>query len=103
MSVTPRIWCLGEVSVRFYEAIPEEELARSLKALGGHARRLLEECVEHQEVRKRKASKAAEALYDSGFLFIRECSDILEPYVILRPSLLGEEALEAIEKMSRTV
>ncbi len=87
--------------MRFYEAIPEAELARSLKALGGHARRLLEECVEHQEVQKRKASKSAESLCDAGFLFICEHECLFEPHVTLRPSLLGEEALECLERVEQ--
>ncbi len=87
--------------MRFSPAIPEEELANSLKALGGHARRLLAECVEYQEVCKRKASKAAESLYDAGFLFIRETNDPFEPHVILRPSLLGEEALASLENVEQ--
>jgi hypothetical protein len=83
--------------VRFYEQIPAAELVNQLKVLGRHGRKLLEECVEKQEVTRRKASKAAESLYDAGFLFIRDVPDFFEPSVVLRPSLLGEEALELLE------
>lgn len=85
--------------MRFYENIPESELAAQLRSLGGAARRILEECVEHQEITRTKASKSAERLYDAGFLFIRETNLGFGSEVVLRPSLLGEEALEAIEKL----
>jgi hypothetical protein len=83
--------------MRFYEEIPRRVLADDLKTLGGHARRLLSECVEHQEVIKTSASKSAESLYDAGFIFIRETGNLFAPQVTLRPSLLGEEALESLE------
>lgn len=85
--------------MRLYEDIPAAELAETLLTLGRHARKLLEECVEKQEVTRRKASKAAESLYEAGFLFIRDVPDFFEPTVILRPSLLGEEALDLLEQV----
>ncbi len=89
--------------MRFHEEIPEADLAAELRSLGGHARRLLAECVEHQEVTRTRSSKTAEQLYDAGFLFIREVTPVFGSEVILRPSLLGEEALEALEKLAEEV
>lgn len=73
--------------------------ARALQALGHHARKLMGECVEHQEVRRTKLSKAAEQLSDAGFLFIHDVGSIWLTDFRLQPSLRGEEALEALELM----
>jgi hypothetical protein len=43
-----------------------------------------------------KGVEAAELLCDAGFLSIREPDDLFEPHV--RLSILGEEALESLEK-----
>lgn len=73
--------------------------AIELKALGGHARRLLAECVEHQGVTRSKPSKSAEALFDAGFVHIREIGDMFEPNKVqIDPAIWGEAALEALEE-----
>jgi len=78
----------------------KEQAAIELRGLGGHARRLLEECVEHQGITRSKPSKSAEALFDAGFVYIREIGDIIEPNKVeINPALWGEEALEALEEM----
>lgn len=71
--------------------------ATQLRALGPHARRLLEMCVETQGLKRKKISAAAELLSACGFIFIRDSSDMWKAEVTLRPSLAGEEALEALE------
>lgn len=71
--------------------------AIALKALGPRARAFLAQCVEHQTLTRRTASALAEQLSDLGFIFIREHNDIFHKEVTITPSLLGEEALEALE------
>jgi hypothetical protein len=73
--------------------------AEILRGLGGHARRLLEECVEHQGVKRGKLSSTAETLEDCGFVFIRDEGDFMLQSFRIAPSLAGEEALEALELM----
>lgn len=73
--------------------------AQVLCQLGAHARKLLAECVEHQEVRRTKTSKAANQLSDAGFLFISDVGDMWQAAYLLRPSLAGEEALEMLEQL----
>lgn len=72
-----------------------------LRGLSGHARRLLEECVEKQHVTRKKVSAAARSLEDAGFLFVRSDNDLYEPTYSLNPSLAGEEALEELELMEQ--
>ena len=71
--------------------------ANQLMGLGQVARRLLEECVEKQGVKRKKASAAAVRLNDAGFVFIRETGEQWEPEITITPSLAGEEALEWLE------
>jgi len=72
--------------------------AELLRAMGGHARRLLEQCVESQGLTRKAVSGAARALHDAGFIFVRE-TGILggDAEFTLTPALAGEEALEALE------
>lgn len=70
-----------------------------LKALGPRARAFLEECVEHQTITRRTASKVAEQLCDLGFIFIRDTSDVFHKEVSISASLQGEEALEALGRL----
>lgn len=72
--------------------------AKALKALGGHARKLLEECVETQGTPRAKVSKTAEALESLGLLFIRDLN-FWGTEVLLTPSIWGEEALAALEEL----
>jgi hypothetical protein len=76
-----------------------KDAADRLRKLGGHAIKLLSECVEKQEVSRQKSSAAALALESEGFLFIRENENWpMVQGVILTPSLAGEEALEYLEE-----
>lgn len=72
-----------------------------LKSLSPAARRLLAECVEHQGVTRQKASAAALALENVGFVRIRG-GDFLDPTIEILPSLAGEEALEALDEERET-
>lgn len=71
--------------------------AALLRSLGTPARKLLAECVEHQGVERTKLSKAANDLEDSGFVFVREIGGFYATGYSIKPSLFGEEALEALE------
>jgi DNA-binding MarR family transcriptional regulator len=73
--------------------------AEDLRALGGHARRLLADCVEHQGVTRSKTSKAIEALSSQGFIFVRDLEDLCAPQLLITPSLAGEEALAMLEEL----
>lgn len=73
--------------------------AHELRGLGTRARKLLEECVEHQEVTRTKVSQAATQLSDAGFLFVSDIGDVWKEEFRLRPSLAGEEALEMLEML----
>jgi hypothetical protein len=80
-----------------------DEAAESLRKLGPHARKLLSECVEKQEVTRQKASAAALSLDSAGFIFIRENKNWpLIPDILITPSLAGEEALETLEHQEET-
>jgi hypothetical protein len=79
-----------------------KEAAQVLCKLGARARKLLEECVEHQEVARGKVSLAAHQLSDAGFLFIHDVGDIWQEAFKLCPSLAGEEALEMLEQIEST-
>lgn len=70
-----------------------------LRDLGGRARRLLEECVEHQGVTRKSLSQAAQQLDEAGFVFVRETGYVGESSFAITPSLAGEEALEVLEVM----
>lgn len=73
--------------------------AVQLQGLGGHARRLLEECVKDQSVTRQKVSKAATQLSNAGFVFIKESADVWSTECTITPALAGEEALEMLEQI----
>lgn len=76
-----------------------QESAMQLRGLGRYVRKLLEECVAAQGVERASLSRAAEALSEAGFVFVRGGGTVFEPRFLLAPSLAGEEALEALERM----
>ena len=76
------------------------ESALRLRQLGSAARRILAECIEHQEIRRSRLSAAADALSDAGFVRIVDDSDISGAYTLF-PTLSGEEALDALEMMEQ--
>lgn len=68
-----------------------------LAGLGGHARKLMAECVEATGVTRKQLSLAAKSLESAGFLFVRETGDTWAPQFELTPSLRGEEALQVLD------
>lgn len=74
-----------------------EQSALCLRKLGAPARKVLAISVEHTGVTRKTLSAAARQLEDAGFMFIRDHSSLWEQSYELVPSLLGEEALEALE------
>lgn len=72
--------------------------SEELMKLGFRARLFLAECVEEQIVTRKKISKAANSLHDAGFIFIRDSGTQWELEWTITPSLLGEEALEFLER-----
>lgn len=76
-----------------------QEAAKEIKAMGGSARKLLAECVEHQELRRAKVSPTAQRLANGGFIVIRELGRPYSTEVLYAPTLAGEEALEQLEDL----
>ena len=73
------------------------ESAIALRAPGAPARRLLAQCIEHQQVLRAQLSRAARALGNAGFVRIEgPVFEGTEPY-LLCPTLAGEEALDILE------
>jgi hypothetical protein len=89
--------------MRFFLTHPEleQEAVDHLQRLGGHARRLLANCVETQGLRRAAVSEAARSLQDLGYVRIAE--DGVEGGVTIAPTLEGEEALEAWEAAAKPV
>lgn len=84
----------------YFETEEERQSAAvTLQQLGGHARNLLAECVEHQGLERAALSKAAQALSDAGFVFVREKGSFFERIFHLAPTLAGEEALEVLDQI----
>lgn len=75
-----------------------QQSARELQALGANARKLLAEAVEETGVRRKKLSKAAKDLESAGFLFIRDVGSQWDAEFELSPTLVGEEALDALDE-----
>lgn len=89
------------IELFFFESESEAlEAAQSLNRLGGRAKRLLAECIEHQRITRKSISEAAKALENEGFVFILEIDDYFDNTVEIRPSLWGEEAMEMLEFMN---
>lgn len=86
------------VELFFFESEAEAmAAAQSLDRLGGSAKRLLAECIEHQCITRKSVSEAAKALENEGFIFINESDDLFDESVEIKPSLWGEEAMEMLE------
>ena len=89
---------LNSTEYAFFETLEEVQLAASeLRAMGGAARKLLAECVEKQEITRTAISKAADSLHLAGFIFIRGGDQLFDRTYTLSPSLMGEDALLALE------
>jgi hypothetical protein len=86
------------IELFFFESESEAlEAAQSLNRLGGRAKRLLAECIEHQRITRKSISEAAKALENEGFIFIKESDDLFDKSVEMKPSLWGEEAMATLE------
>lgn len=72
-----------------------EATIEKLQAMPPSARRLLEQAVTEQFLKRQAISASARMLENAGLLFCRQSAD-WEPWVIT-PSLWGEEALHRIE------
>lgn len=88
----------------FFEQDAEQKVAfralvRSFCALGATAFSLLAEAVEHQEITRKKLSKTVEGVEGLGFIIITEGDTFLEMPYRLRPSLMGEDVLLAVDDM----
>lgn len=68
-----------------------------LKSCGARAIKLLEEVVEQSEVKRQKLSEATKTLESAGFIIARRTDEYEESFII-RPTLAGEEALEALDE-----
>ncbi len=82
---------------------PEEAqvAAADLAKLGRHARKLLSECIETQGVKRIRASAAANALEDAGFVRILDRGNVFETDIEIVPTLAGEEAMEFLEEQEK--
>lgn len=90
------------IELFFFESESEAiAAAHALEKLGGRAKKLLAECIEHQGITRKSASTAARALESEGFLFITESDDIFDKSVEMKPSLWGEEAMDLLEFLSQ--
>ena len=92
----------------FFEQDAEQKaefraLVRSFCALGATAFSLLAEAVEHQGITRKKLSKTVEDVESLGFIIITEGDKFLEMSYRLRPSLLGEDVLFAVDDMLDTL
>lgn len=87
----------------FYEtASALGEAVEALRAMPVGARKLMAECMQHQEVIRRRVPLAAQLLEAAGFVLIRDIDDFFSLSFRISPTLAGEEALLALEE-ARTV
>jgi hypothetical protein len=82
----------------FETALERWQAANDLHKLGGHCISLLAEAVEHQCIKRSKASPVAEKLYNQGFIFI-DVQSYWTTELTIKPSLWGEEALEILDDL----
>lgn len=62
------------IELIFFESEAEAlAAAHALEKLGGRAKKLLAECIEHQVISTKSISETARALSEEGFIFIRGC------------------------------
>jgi hypothetical protein len=69
-----------------------------LKEMGGQARNLLSECIEHQGIKRKKVSAVAQSLENAGFVFIKDNGTLWTEEIEIIPSMMGEEAMELYEE-----
>ena len=75
------------------------KVVRAFCALGATAAALLAESVEHQEITRKKLSKMVEGVETLGLVIISEGDAFLEMPYRIRPSLLGEDVLLAVDEL----
>ncbi len=92
-----------EVMLILYETDEDaQQAANDLSSLGGHALKLLAECVGHQGLKRKSASAAAKALEDAGFVIIKHGDGFVDCGVGIIPCGAGEEALDILEQREAT-
>jgi hypothetical protein len=86
------------IELFFFESKPDAvAAAHALEKLGGRAKKLLAECIEHQSITRKSVSEAAKTLEAEGFIFINESGDLFDKSVQMKSSLWGEEAMGMLE------
>lgn len=86
------------VELFFFESEAEAiAAAHILEKLGGSAKKLLAECIEHQTITRKSVSEAARALENEGSIFIKESDNLYDKSVEINHSLWGEEAMDVLE------
>lgn len=88
----------------FFEQDAEQQteyrkVVRAFCALGATAVALLAEAVEHQDITRKKLSKMVEGVENLGLVIISEGDAFLEMPYRIRPSLLGEDVLLAVDAL----
>lgn len=88
----------------FFEQGAEEQAeyrtaVRALCALGATAVALMSEAVEHQDITRKTISKMVDGVENLGLLIITEGDTFLGMPYRIRPSLLGEDVLLALDDM----
>lgn len=88
----------------FFEQDAEQQdefraVVRSLCAFGATAVAFMSEVVEHQDITRKSLSKMVEGVENLGLIIISEGDRFLEMPYRIRPSLLGEDVLLAVDDM----
>lgn len=91
---------LGETFSSFSFDNPDalEEQVSLFSELSKRERDLLGEVVEHQALKRTSLSKSMTSLQELGYIFLSDRSTVFEKSIEIRPSLLGEEVLEAFQR-----
>ena len=74
-------------------------VVRAFCALGATAATFLAEAVEHQEITRTSVSKMTESVESLGLVIISEGDSFLQMPYRIRPSLLGEDVLLAVDEL----
>ncbi|WP_413460638.1 hypothetical protein [Herbaspirillum huttiense] len=102
IATLPIVEYAGSILLLHESAAAVEESAAELHLLGSHARKLIEQCVEQTSLKRTKLSKAAEALDHAGFIKVVESEACFDRSYTLSATLVGEEALLALEHLETT-
>ncbi|OAI13202.1 hypothetical protein A1507_17695 [Methylomonas koyamae] len=83
------------IDLFFFETEAEAiAAAHALEKLGGRAKKILSECIQHQIITRKSVSETARTLESEGFIFIKEFDGLFDKSFEIRPSLFGEEAMD---------